>query len=174
MTTGRSPSAIRAARASGSTLPERGDLAGDRQGPHRAGKAAAIALLSLGTRLGEALKAAEVLESNGLSTTVADARFAKPLDAALIRRLADEHEVLITLEEGSVGGFGSHVLQLLSQEGRLENGLVARTLVLPDLFQDHDKPEAMYAAAGLDADAIVAQVFALLGRNKPAMTVFTA
>jgi len=157
----------------GIALPARGELLEIGKG-RIVRQGSRIALLSLGTRLGEALKAAEILERNGLSTTVADARFAKPLDAALIRRLADEHEMLITLEEGSIGGFGSHVLQLLSQEGRLENGLVVRSLVLPDIFQDHDKPDAMYAAAGLDADAIVAQVFTLLGRNKPAMTVFTA
>jgi 1-deoxy-D-xylulose-5-phosphate synthase len=157
----------------GIALPERGELLEIGKG-RIVRQGSRIALLSLGTRLGEALKAAEMLESQGLSTTVADARFAKPLDAALIRRLADEHEMLVMLEEGSVGGFGSHVMQLLSQEGRLENGLVARSLVLPDIYQDQDRPEAMYAAAGLDADAIVAQVFTLLGRNKPAMTVFTA
>jgi 1-deoxy-D-xylulose-5-phosphate synthase len=124
-----------------------------------------VALLSLGTRLAEALKAAEDLEARGLSTTVADARFAKPLDEELILRLAREHEVLITVEEGSVGGFGSHVLQLLADRGALDQGLKVRALVLPDVFLDHDKPERMYAKAGLDTAAIVAKVFDALGRE---------
>ncbi|MBN9447003.1 MAG: 1-deoxy-D-xylulose-5-phosphate synthase [Bosea sp.] len=122
-----------------------------------------IALLSLGTRLAECLSAAELLGQRGLSTTVADARFAKPLDEALIARLAREHEVLITVEEGSVGGFGSHVLQLLAQRGLLDSGLKIRSLTLPDSFQDHDKPEKMYADAGLDAAGIVRAVEAALG-----------
>ncbi|MBN9467741.1 MAG: 1-deoxy-D-xylulose-5-phosphate synthase [Bosea sp.] len=122
-----------------------------------------IALLSLGTRLAECLSAAELLGQRGLSTTVADARFAKPLDEALIARLAREHEVLITVEEGSVGGFGSHVLQLLAQKGLLDSGLKIRSLTLPDSFQDHDKPEKMYADAGLDAAGIVRAVEAALG-----------
>jgi 1-deoxy-D-xylulose-5-phosphate synthase len=124
----------------------------------------------LGTRLSEALKAAEELEARGLSTTVADARFAKPLDEELILRLAREHEVLITLEEGSVGGFGSHVLQLLSDRGALDHGLKVRALVLPDVFIDHDKPERMYASAGLDAPAIVAKVFEVLENDAKAAT----
>ncbi|MET0743872.1 MAG: transketolase C-terminal domain-containing protein, partial [Microvirga sp.] len=125
-----------------------------------------VALLSLGTRLGEALAAAEELESRGLSTTVADARFAKPLDEALILRLAEDHEVLITIEEGSAGGFGSYVLQLLSDRGVLDRGtLKLRTMVLPDTYIDHDKPERMYAKAGLDAPGIVAKVFEALGQN---------
>ncbi|BCB20704.1 1-deoxy-D-xylulose-5-phosphate synthase [Bosea sp. ANAM02] len=123
-----------------------------------------IALLSLGTRLAECLKAAELLAQRGLSTTVADARFAKPLDEALILKLAREHEVLVTVEEGSVGGFGSHVLHLLAQNGALDAGLKVRSLTLPDVFQDHDKPDAMYAAAGLDAAGIVKAVEAALGR----------
>ncbi|ODT43775.1 MAG: 1-deoxy-D-xylulose-5-phosphate synthase [Methylobacterium sp. SCN 67-24] len=122
-----------------------------------------IALLSLGTRLAECFSAAELLGQRGLSTTVADARFAKPLDEALIARLAREHEVLITVEEGSVGGFGSHVLQLLAQKGLLDSGLKIRSLTLPDSFQDHDKPEKMYADAGLDAAGIVRAVEAALG-----------
>jgi 1-deoxy-D-xylulose-5-phosphate synthase len=122
-----------------------------------------IAILSLGTRLAEALKAAEDLEARGLSTTVADARFAKPLDEELILRLARDHEVLVTVEEGSVGGFGSYVLQLLSDRGALDRGAVkVRSMVLPDLYQDHDKPERMYARAGLDAAGIVAKVFEAL------------
>jgi 1-deoxy-D-xylulose-5-phosphate synthase len=125
-----------------------------------------VALLSLGTRLAEALKAAEELEARGLSTTVADARFAKPLDEELILALAREHEVLVTVEEGSMGGFGSYVLQLLSDRGALDRGgLKVRTMVLPDTYIDHDKPERMYAEAGLDADGIVTKVFEALGRD---------
>jgi 1-deoxy-D-xylulose-5-phosphate synthase len=122
-----------------------------------------IAILSLGTRLGEALNAAEELAARGLSTTVADARFAKPLDRELILRLAATHKLLITIEEGAAGGFGAHVLTLLSDAGALEHGLKVRTMTLPDKFQDHDKPERMYAAAGLDAKAIVAKAIAALG-----------
>ena len=123
-----------------------------------------VALLSLGTRLAECLKAADQLQSFGLSTTVADARFAKPLDTRLIRDLALNHEVLVTVEEGSVGGFGSYVLQFLSDEGLLDRGLRVRTKVLPDVFIDHGKPEAMYEDAGLNASGIVKTVFAALGR----------
>jgi 1-deoxy-D-xylulose-5-phosphate synthase len=124
-----------------------------------------VALLSLGTRLAEALKAAEELETRGLSTTVADARFAKPLDEDLILRLAREHQVLVTVEEGSIGGFGAHVLQLLAERGALDQGLKVRTMVLPDVYLDQDKPERMYAKAGLDAGGIVAKVFEALGRE---------
>ncbi len=126
-----------------------------------------IALLSLGTRLAEALKAAEELEARGLSTTVADARFAKPLDEELILRLARDHEVLITIEEGSIGGFGSFVMQLLADKGALDRGtLKVRSMVLPDIYQDQDKPERMYAQAGLDAAGIVSKVFAALGQEE--------
>ncbi|MBM1172605.1 1-deoxy-D-xylulose-5-phosphate synthase [Microvirga arabica] len=126
-----------------------------------------IAILSLGTRLAEALKAAEELEARGLSTTVADARFAKPLDEELILRLAHDHEVLITVEEGSVGGFGSYVLQLLADKGALDRGtLKVRSMVLPDLYIDQDKPERMYAKAGLDAAGIVTKVFEALGQEE--------
>jgi 1-deoxy-D-xylulose-5-phosphate synthase len=125
-----------------------------------------VAILTLGTRLGEALTAAEELEARGLSTTVADARFAKPLDEELILRLAREHEVLVTAEEGSIGGFGSYVVQLLAERGALDRGgLKVRSLALPDAFLDHDKPERMYAKAGLDAAAIVTKVFEALGRD---------
>lgn len=123
-----------------------------------------VAILSLGTRLAESLKAAEQLATFGLSTTVADARFMKPLDTALIDRLAREHEVLITVEEGSIGGFGSHVLHHLAMSGRLDHGLKVRTLTLPDTFIDHDKPEKMYEDAGLNATGIVTQVLGALGR----------
>jgi 1-deoxy-D-xylulose-5-phosphate synthase len=124
-----------------------------------------VALLSLGTRLGECCKAAEQLARFGLSTTVADARFAKPIDTDLVLRLAREHEVLVTIEEGAIGGFGSHVLQLLSQHDALGGALKVRTMVLPDIFIDHDSPAAMYAKAGLDADGIVRTVFECLGRQ---------
>ena len=121
-----------------------------------------IAILSLGTRLAEALKAAEDLAARGLSTTVADARFAKPLDRELVRRLAQKHELLITIEEGSIGGFGSQVLSLLADSGALDNGLKVRTMTLPDVFLDHDKPDRLYARAGLDAKAIVAKALSAM------------
>ncbi len=124
-----------------------------------------VAILSLGTRLAEALKAADLLAAQGLSTTVADARFMKPLDEDLIRDLAGRHAVLITIEEGSVGGFGSHVLEFLSGEGLLDNGLKVRTMTLPDIFIDHDKPEVMYANAGLDAAGIVEKVTSALSHT---------
>jgi 1-deoxy-D-xylulose-5-phosphate synthase len=127
-----------------------------------------VALLSLGTRLADCLVAAEELEAAGLSTTVADARFAKPLDATLVERLAREHEVLITVEEGSIGGFAAHVMHHLAHAGLLENGLKFRPLVLPDEFTDHGKPETMYAQAGLDATGIVRTAFAALGRPQQA------
>ncbi len=123
----------------------------------------ALAILSLGTRLAESLKAADLLAARGLSVTVADARFAKPLDEEMILRLARDHEALITVEEGAMGGFGAFVLQLLATKGALDRGLKVRTLVLPDIFQDHDRPEAMYAAAGLDAEGIVAAALTALG-----------
>ncbi len=124
-----------------------------------------IALLSLGTRLAEALEAAEDLEARGLSTTVADARFAKPLDADLILRLAREHEVLVTVEEGAAGGFAAQVLHLLARSGALDRGLKIRPLVLPDRHLDHDTPERMYAKAGLDAKSIAAAAFEALGEE---------
>jgi len=123
-----------------------------------------VALLSLGTRLAECLKAAETLEAHGISTTVADARFAKPLDDNLILRLARQHELLITVEEAAIGGFGAHVMQLLAEQGALERpGFKLRSMVLPDEFMDHDSPPAMYAKAGLDANGIVAKVFEVFG-----------
>ncbi|WP_431310786.1 1-deoxy-D-xylulose-5-phosphate synthase [Labrys miyagiensis] len=124
-----------------------------------------IALLSLGTRLAECLKAAEDLAALGLSATVADARFAKPLDEELVLRLAREHEVLLTVEEGSVGGFGSFVAHLLADAGVFDRGLKFRSLVLPDVFLDQDKPEVMYARAGLDAAGIVVKALSALGRD---------
>jgi 1-deoxy-D-xylulose-5-phosphate synthase len=124
-----------------------------------------VALLSLGTRLAECLKAAETLTAQGLSTTIVDARFVKPLDEELILRLAREHEVLITVEEGSVGGFGSHVLHMLAENGVLDRGLKVRTLVLPNVFIDQDNPDRMYARAGLDANSISAAVVEALGKG---------
>ncbi len=126
-----------------------------------------IALLSFGARLGECLKAAEELGAFGLPTTVADARFAKPLDVDLVLRLAREHEVLIAIEEGSIGGFGAQVFQALAEHGALDRGLKIRAMVLPDVFQDQDSPSAMYAQAGLDARGIVAKVFEALGKTVP-------
>ncbi|MEM8920777.1 MAG: transketolase C-terminal domain-containing protein, partial [Pseudomonadota bacterium] len=124
-----------------------------------------VAILSYGARLGEAMKAADMLAAQGLSTTVADARFAKPLDADLVEHLAKNHEVLITLEEGAKGGFGAFVLHHLSDIGALDRGLCIRTMTLPDIFQDQDKPDAMYVAAMLDARAIAARAIEALGRG---------
>ena len=130
-----------------------------------------VALLSYGARLGDCLKAAKELTALGLSATVADARFAKPLDTDLVARLAREHEVLVTVEEGSIGGFGSYVLQALAEQGLLDQGLRIRCMILPDQFIDQDTPAAMYASAGLDARAIVAKVFEALGKDVGAETV---
>jgi 1-deoxy-D-xylulose-5-phosphate synthase len=130
-----------------------------------------VALLSYGARLGECLTAAKELNALGLSATVADARFAKPLDVELITRLAREHEVLVTIEEGSIGGFGAYVLQSLAEQGLLDGGVRVRCMVLPDQFIDQDTPAAMYAAAGLDARAIVAKVFEALGKDVGTETI---
>ncbi|MBY5707395.1 1-deoxy-D-xylulose-5-phosphate synthase [Rhizobium leguminosarum] len=124
-----------------------------------------VALLSFGTRLADCLLAAEDLDAAGLSTTVADARFAKPLDRDLIRQLARHHEIVITVEEGSIGGFGSHVMHFLATEGLLDNGLKLRSLVMPDIWMEQAKPEAMNAHAGLDRAGIVSTVFRALGRG---------
>ncbi|WEA60832.1 1-deoxy-D-xylulose-5-phosphate synthase [Rhizobium sp. BJ04] len=124
-----------------------------------------VALLSFGTRLADCLLAAEDLDAAGLSTTVADARFAKPLDHDLIRQLARHHEMVITVEEGSIGGFGSHVMHFLATEGLLDNGLKLRSLVMPDIWMEQAKPEAMNAHAGLDRAGIVSTVFKALGRG---------
>jgi 1-deoxy-D-xylulose-5-phosphate synthase len=124
-----------------------------------------IALLSLGTRLQECLKAADMLAAQGLSATVADARFAKPLDTDMVLRLAKEHEVLITVEEGAIGGFGAFVMQTLAENGALDRGLKVRCMMLPDRFIDQDSPAAMYGQAGLDAKGIVAKVFEALGKD---------
>jgi 1-deoxy-D-xylulose-5-phosphate synthase len=124
-----------------------------------------VALLSFGTRLAECEKAADELAAHGLSATIADARFMKPLDVEMILKLARDHEILITIEEGSIGGFGSHVMQLLAEHGMLDGGLRMRAMVLPDEFLDHDTPAAMYGRAGLDAKSIVAKVFETLGKD---------
>jgi 1-deoxy-D-xylulose-5-phosphate synthase len=160
------PSAFRYPRGegTGAALPSRGQVLPIGKG-RILREGSTVALLSLGARLAEALKAADQLAGFGLSTTVADARFAKPLDEELVRQLARHHEVLITLEEGAVGGFGSHVLHCLSREGLLDQGLKVRTLMLPDSFIEHDKPQAMYEKAGLNASGIVAAVFAALGKD---------
>ena len=161
-----SPIAVRYPRGNGTGvalpgIPERLEIGKGRM--VREGKT--VAILSLGTRLGEALAAADVLEAKGLSTSVADLRFAKPLDQALIRRLLATHEVAVTIEEGSIGGLGAHVLTLASDEGLTDAGLKIRTLRLPDRFQDQDKPERQYVEAGLDADAIVTTVLKALRNN---------
>ncbi len=160
----KGPSALRYARGEGVgvPLPERGEALEIGKGRiMREGSRAAI--LSYGARLHDALAAAERLETEGISTTVADARFAKPLDEDLVRRLAENHELLVTVEEGSVGGFGAFVLQFLAGRGLLDGGLKVRSLVMPDIFIDHDKPEAQVAQAGLDTDAIFRAVFAAFG-----------
>jgi 1-deoxy-D-xylulose-5-phosphate synthase len=128
-----------------------------------------VALLSFGARLADASKAADRLAAMGLSTTLADARFAKPLDEDLVRRLVREHEVLITIEEGSVGGFGAFVLHFLARDGALDKGVKIRTLTLPDVFQDQASPAAMIAAAGIGADGIVAAALQALGLNELAV-----
>lgn len=149
----------------GVDLPERGSVLEIGKG-RIVREGTKVALLSFGTRLQECLAAAEELGAAGLSTTVADARFAKPLDHDLIRRLAREHEVLVMVEEGAVGGFSSHVLQFLATDGLLDRGLKVRALMLPDIYQDHGKPDAMYAEAGLDRTGIVRTVFAALHRDE--------
>jgi 1-deoxy-D-xylulose-5-phosphate synthase len=160
------PSAVRYPRGNGIGLPlpkvpERLEIGKGRI--VREGKK--VAILSLGTRLQEALKAADALEGRGLSTTVADLRFAKPLDEALIRRLLTSHEVAVTVEEAAIGGFGAHVLTMASDAGLIDGGLKLRTLRLPDRFQDQDKPEKQIAEAGLDAEGIVEAVLKALRHN---------
>jgi 1-deoxy-D-xylulose-5-phosphate synthase len=147
----------------GVELPERGEVLEIGKGRivKEGGK---VAILSYGTRLKEALLAAEKLESMGLATTVADARFAKPIDEDLTRNLANNHEVLITVEEGCVGGFGSHVMQYLMNEGLLDGALKVRCLTMEDKFIDHGNAHAQYEAAGINASGIVNSVLKALGR----------
>ena len=163
------PSAFRYPRGEGFgvTMPERGEILPIGKG-RVVCEGSTIAILSYGARLHEALKAAEDLAAKGISTTVADARFAKPLDEDLILRLAREHEVLITVEEGSIGGFASQVLHLLALRQVLDGGLKIRPMVLPDLFLDHDKPPLQYETAGLNARHIVATALEALGRGEAA------
>ena len=152
----------------GVELPVRGDILEIGRG-RVVKQGSKVAILSFGTRLADALLAAEDLDAAGLSTTVADARFAKPLDQDLIRQLASHHEVLITVEEGSIGGFGSHVLHFLAHEGLLDGRLKVRPLTMPDIFLEQAKPETMNAIAGLDRKGIVAAVFDALGRKPMAI-----
>jgi 1-deoxy-D-xylulose-5-phosphate synthase len=158
------PSAFRYPRGEGTgvALPKRGQVLAIGKG-RILREGSTVALLSLGARLGEALRAADQLAGFGLSATVADARFAKPLDEDLVRQLVRHHQVLITIEEGASGGFGSLVLQFLARDGLLDQGIKIRTLALPDIFIEHDKPQVMYERAGLNASGIVAAVFAALG-----------
>jgi 1-deoxy-D-xylulose-5-phosphate synthase len=160
------PSAVRYPRGEGRGLalpaqPERLEIGKGRV--VREGRQ--VAILSLGTRLAEAEKAADQLDAMGLSTTVADLRFAKPLDSELIRKLLSTHEVAVTVEEASIGGLGAHVLTLASDEGLTDAGLKIRTMRLPDRFQEHDKPEKQYDEAGLNAPHIVETVLKALRVN---------
>jgi 1-deoxy-D-xylulose-5-phosphate synthase len=149
----------------GVELPERGQILEIGKG-RVVKQGAKVALLSFGTRLAECLLGAEELDASGLPTTVADARFAKPLDHDLIRQLAAHHEVLVTIEEGAVGGFGSHVAHYLANEGLLDTGLKFRSMVLPDIWMEQMKPETMYSRAGLDKAGIVSTVFKALGQDR--------
>ncbi|MCQ2005105.1 1-deoxy-D-xylulose-5-phosphate synthase [Rhizobium sp. NRK18] len=149
----------------GVELPERGQILEIGKG-RVIKQGAKVALLSFGTRLAECLLASEELDASGLLTTVADARFAKPLDHDLIRQLAAHHEVLVTIEEGAVGGFGSHVAHYLANEGLLDTGLKFRSMVLPDIWMEQMKPETMYSRAGLDKAGIVSTVFKALGQDR--------
>ncbi|ABR59349.1 1-deoxy-D-xylulose-5-phosphate synthase [Sinorhizobium medicae] len=149
----------------GVELPERGEILEIGKG-RVIKQGSKVALLSFGTRLADCLLAAEDLDAAGLSTTVADARFAKPLDHDLIRQLARHHEVLITIEEGAVGGFASHVLQFLAEEGLIDGGLKVRPMIMPDVWMEQAKPEAMYTRAGLDRAGIVSTVFKALGQKR--------
>ncbi|SMC84830.1 1-deoxy-D-xylulose-5-phosphate synthase [Fulvimarina manganoxydans] len=154
----------------GVDMPERGEILSIGKG-RMIREGSKVAILSFGTRLAEAVSAAEELDTYGLSTSVADARFAKPLDTELIARLAREHEVLILLEEGAAGGFAAQVLHHLAVTGGLDSGLKVRPLVMPDIFMDHGKPETMNADAGLDRAGIVDAVFKALGRDERASSL---
>ena len=160
----------------GVELPERGDILEIGKG-RILREGSRVAILSLGTRLADSMKAAAELENYGVSTTVADARFAKPIDRDLLRRLAANHEALIAIEEGAIGGFGAQVFQTLSEDGLLDGARGAfkfRSMTLPDAYIDHDKHELMVAKAMLDSKAIVAKVLELLGDEKGAARVMIA
>ncbi|MGH1424879.1 MAG: 1-deoxy-D-xylulose-5-phosphate synthase [Pseudooceanicola sp.] len=158
------PIAFRYPRGEGAgvTMPERGEVLEIGKG-RMIREGGRVALLSFGTRLSEVVKAAEALEARGISPTIADARFAKPLDREMILTLANDHEALITIEEGAIGGFGSHVAQLLADEGVFDHGLKYRSMVLPDSFVDQADPRVMYDVAGLNASDIEAKVLEVLG-----------
>ena len=157
------PIAFRYPRGEGQgvEMPEQGEVLKIGKG-RIISKGARVALLSFGTRLGEVQKAAEALGARGLTPTIADARFAKPLDRELILSLAADHEALITIEEGAIGGFGSHVAQLLAENGVFDRGFRFRSMVLPDVFLDQSSPADMYQTAGLDAKHIEAKVLEVL------------
>ncbi len=163
------PSAVRYPRGEGIgvDMPLRGQVLAIGKG-RILKEGTSIAILNLGSRLNEAMRAAEELAARGLSTTIADARFAKPLDRDLIRRLAHEHPVLISIEDGAAGGFAAHVMQFMAHDGLLENGLKFRPMTLPDIFIDQDKPELQYDLAGLNAKHIAAMALSALGRSKEA------
>ena len=149
----------------GVEMPERGEVLEIGKG-RIVREGSTVAILSLGTRLASAVEAAETLAQKGISATVADARFAKPIDVELVRKLARKHDVLITIEEGSTGGFGAMVLHQLAEDGLLDGGLKMRSMVLPDVYMDQDKPEKMYEKAGLDAAGIVEKVLGLLDQRQ--------
>jgi 1-deoxy-D-xylulose-5-phosphate synthase len=158
------PIAFRYPRGEGQgvEMPERGEILPIGKG-RMIHEGSRVAILSFGTRLGEVMKACEALGAKGINPTVADARFAKPLDRDLILQLAADHEALITIEEGAIGGFGSHVAQLLAEEQVFDHGLKFRSMVLPDIFIDQASPQAMYDVAALNAAQIEAKVLEVLG-----------
>ncbi len=169
------PSAVRYPRGEGVglQLPERGQVLAIGKG-RIIREGTKVAILNLGTRLAECRKAADILDARGLSTTIADMRFAKPLDMDLVKQLAEEHEVLITVEEGAIGGFGSHVLHHLASLGMLDRGLKIRPMVLPDVFQEHDAPVKQYDFAKMNAEHIVAKALEALGQEEAETVVARA
>jgi len=169
------PTSIRYPRGNGIglDLPAQGEVLGIGKG-RIVKEGSKIALLNLGTRMEECKKAAEDLDSRGLSTTIADMRFAKPIDMDMVKHLASSHEVIITIEEGSIGGFGSHVVHHLAMAGMLDHGLKIRPLVLPDRFLNHDTPQKQYEEAGLNANSIVANALTALGNEEAAALISRA
>ena len=166
------PSAFRYPRGEGIgvPMPKRGEVLPIGKGRIMR-EGTSVAILNFGARLQECMKAAQKLSAYGLSATVADARFCKPLDTDLVRRLANNHEVMITIEEGAIGGFGAHVLNFAAWDGLLDRGLKIRPMILPDRFLDQDSPERMYEIAGLDSKAIVAAALSALGRDREAASI---